>query len=254
MKNRTGLYCALAGGMLACAAAAFAQTVPNMILVTTIKVKPEMRQEWLDMQKNEVTPAYRKAGVKSYEVWTTALFGDADEFTTTRPVSNFATFDADSPVIKTLGAEAANRLIAKLNKCTVSTQRVIVKPRPDLGMAEDSGAPPKFMVLANVNVKTGMGGDYERWFKNEVLPGLKKGGMKTVFVASNLYGGPISEYHALWFVDSFADLDKPSALVAGLGQEGADKVTSHATMVQHAEYYLLRLIPELSIFPVPSTN
>jgi hypothetical protein len=213
-----------------------------------------MRQEWLDMQKNEVTPAYRKAGVKSYEVWTTALFGDADEFTITRPVTNFATFDGDSPVIKALGAEAANRLIVKLAKCTVSTQRIIVRPRPDLSMGEDNSAPPKFMVLANVNVKTGMGTDYERWFKNEALPGLKKGGMKTVFVASTIYGGSVSEYHALWFVDSFADLDKPPALVTGLGQEGADKVSSHVTMVQHVEYYVLRLLPELSIFPVLSTN
>jgi hypothetical protein len=121
-------------------------------------------------------------------------------------------------------------------------------------MGEDNSAPPKFMVLANVNVKTGMGADYERWFKNEALPGLKKGGMKTVFVASTIYGGSVSEYHALWFVDSFADLDKPSALVTGLGQEGADKVSSHVTMVQHVEYYVLRLLPELSIFPVLSTN
>ena len=32
MKNRTGLYFTLTAGMLACVPAAFAQTVPNMIL------------------------------------------------------------------------------------------------------------------------------------------------------------------------------------------------------------------------------
>jgi hypothetical protein len=110
------------------------------------------------------------------------------------------------------------------------------------------------MVLTSVTIKAGTAPDYERWLKTELLPGLKKGGQKMYLVSSTLYGGPLPTYNAVTFVNSFAELDKPSALVLGLGQEGADKVLAHATMVEHVERNVYRLMPELSIFGAPGTN
>jgi hypothetical protein len=213
--------------------AVWAQTAPPLLLITTIKVKPEMRQEWIDMQRTEVTPAYKKAGITNYQVFNTALFGDADEFTTALSITNAATFDGELPMVKALGSEGSARLLAKLRKCTVSVHRILVRERGDLTIDSEMTAPPKLMVLTSVTVKAGMALDYERWVKTEVLPGLKKGGQKMYLVA---------------------ELDKPSALVAGLGQEGADKVLSHATMVEHVERNVYRLMPELSIFGAPGTN
>ena len=46
-----------------CAAQAVTPT-----LITVTQVKPEMLTEWIDLQKNEVIPALKKAGVKSREV------------------------------------------------------------------------------------------------------------------------------------------------------------------------------------------
>jgi hypothetical protein len=234
--------------------AVWAQTAPPLLLITTIKVKPEMRQEWIDMQRTEVTPAYKKAGITNYQVFNTALFGDADEFTTALSITNAATFDGELPMVKALGSEGSARLLAKLRKCTVSVHRILVRERGDLTIDSEMTAPPKLMVLTSVTVKAGMALDYERWVKTEVLPGLKKGGQKMYLVSSTLYGGTLLTYHNVVFLSSFAELDKPSALVAGLGQEGADKVLSHATMVEHVERNVYRLMPELSIFGAPGTN
>ena len=115
-------------------------------------------------------------------------------------------------------------------------------------------APPKLMVLTSVAVKAGTAPVYERWLKTELLPGLKKGGQKMYLVSSTLFGGTLLTYHSVTFANSFADLDKPSALIAGLGQEGADKVMSHSTMVEHVERNVYRIMPELSIFGAPGTN
>ena len=254
MTARIALRYALASSVLACVVTAWAQTAPTLMLITTVKVKPEMRQEWLDMQKNEVTPAYKKAGITIYQVWTTAVVGDVDEFTTVLPVANAASFDGDSPVVKALGSEGAARLVSKLRKCTVSVRRLLIKPRVDLSIDAEMSAPPKMMVLTSVTVKAGMAQEYERWLKTEYLPGLKKGGQKTYLVSTTVYGGPLLTYGSVAFLNSFADLDKPAALIAGLGQEGADKVMSHTTMVDHVERTVLRLMPELSIFGPAGTN
>jgi hypothetical protein len=233
--------------------AAWAQTAPPLLLITTIKVKPEMRQEWLDMERTEVMPAYKKAGIKNFQVLN-AVLGDMNEFTTALSVANAATFDGDTPIVKALGSEGATRLITKLNKCTVSMHRSLVRERADLTIDAEMTAPPKLMVLTSVTVKAGMALDYERWLKTELLPALKKGGQKMYLVTSTLYGGTLLTYHNVVFVNSFADLDKPSALIAGLGQDGADKVMSHSTMVEHVERNVYRLLPELSIFGPAGTN
>ena len=146
------------------------------------------------------------------------------------------------------------RLLAKLRKCTVSVHRILVKARGDLSIDGEMTAPPKLMVLTSVTVKAGTAPDYERWLKTELLPGLKKGGQKMYLVSSTLFGGTLLTYHSVTFANSFADLDKPSALIAGLGQEGADKVMSHSTMVEHVERNVYRIMPELSIFGAPGTN
>ena len=252
MNTRNALRCALAASVLA--GAVFAQNEPGFLLITTTKVKPDMRQEWLDMEKNEVTPALKKAGVTNYQVWSSGLVGDLNEYVTAMYVPSAAAFDSPSPIVKALGSEGAERLLAKLRKCTVSTSRVLARPRGDLSIDAEMTAPPKLMVLTMVTVKAGMTQDYERWMKTELLPGLKKGGQKMYLVSSMAYGGPMLTYASVLFVNSFAELDKPSALVAGLGQEGADKVMSHTTMVDHVERTIHQLIPELSIFGPAGTN
>ena len=60
-----------AAGLLLCLTGiAVAQNTPQntWIRVTTVKVKPDMVQEWREIEKNEIMPAYKKANVPAYAV------------------------------------------------------------------------------------------------------------------------------------------------------------------------------------------
>src|ERR1051325_7796627 len=80
------------------------------IRVTTIKVKPDMAQEWREIDKNEIMPAYKKASVPGYAVWQTSLFGDSYEYTIVMPIAKFEQFDGDSPLVKTVKPEDRVRI------------------------------------------------------------------------------------------------------------------------------------------------
>src|SRR5437764_13721678 len=97
--SRLAIGCLL---ILAYSTVAFGQQPAPMTMITIIKVKPDMRQEWIDLQKTEVIPAYKKAGVPSVIVAATALFGDSDEFTIVTPVQKLGQFDGTSPLVKGL--------------------------------------------------------------------------------------------------------------------------------------------------------
>ena len=85
------------------------------LLVTEVRVKPEKIAEWLALERNEVVPALKKAGVKRYTVFQT-LVGDTNEFVIVRPLPTFAEFNGGGPLEGALGDKAA-ALIAKLRNC-----------------------------------------------------------------------------------------------------------------------------------------
>ena len=63
---------------------------PAMSRVTVTQVRPDMLNEWLDLQKNEVIPALKKAGVQTRTVFSSGLFGTAGEYLLIQPVAKFA--------------------------------------------------------------------------------------------------------------------------------------------------------------------
>jgi hypothetical protein len=75
----------------------------SMSRVTITHVRPDMLTEWVDLQKNEVVPALKKAGEKTRTVYVSGLFGSSYEYVIITPIASFAQFDGDSPILKTLG-------------------------------------------------------------------------------------------------------------------------------------------------------
>src|SRR5215813_14665051 len=88
-------------------------------LVRITQVKPDMAGEWLALQKNEVNPALKKAGVASRTMLETVL-GNPYEYVSIIPFGNYSELDADIPLVKALGKEGAARLQAKTRRCIVS--------------------------------------------------------------------------------------------------------------------------------------
>ena len=100
--------------------------------VAMVHVKPDMLNEWLDLQRNEVVPALKKAGVKTRTVYTTGLFGTSGEYVVVTPFEKYAEFDQGSPLIKALGemapwTESAGEAVAILDEVLRSSNEPILR-------------------------------------------------------------------------------------------------------------------------------
>lgn len=96
-----------------------AQTPPQPArnTVTITQVKPDMLNEWLDLQRTEVLPALRKAGVASRTVLQT-IFGNTYEYVTVTPFTKYGDRDGQSPFDKAIGSDcgAASREAAQVRR------------------------------------------------------------------------------------------------------------------------------------------
>src|SRR5258708_39149958 len=77
-----------------------AQTTSNRSRVTITHVKPDMANEWLDLQKSEAVPALKKAGGKTRTGYSSGLFGTAGEDLIQQPLENLADFARPGPLVK----------------------------------------------------------------------------------------------------------------------------------------------------------
>jgi hypothetical protein len=207
----------------------------SMSRVTITHVRPDMLTEWVDLQKNEVVPALKKAGIKSRIVYSSGLFGNSYEYVVLTPIENFAQFDGESPITKALGAVPAARLGEKLRKCTVSSQSFLSTRLDDLSNPPDPSQPPKILVSTRVRIAPGKMPEFQSLIKTDVLPVYKKA--KAGYTVSQRGLGANSNDVVLSTIyNKYADLDGGPVLVKALGPEGAAKLlakfTGVATLVE----------------------
>ena len=107
------------------------------LLVTQVRVKPANIDTWRTLEREQVVPALRKAGVKQYSVWET-LVGDQNEFVVVRLLPSFAEFNGPDLLEKALGARAAGALNARLRECIESSHSRIENSRDEFYL--DPGA------------------------------------------------------------------------------------------------------------------
>ena len=81
MQPRGFLSFCIGGVVLAASlsAPALAQPAQTLYRYVHTHVKPDMLNEWLDLQKNEVVPALKKAGQTTRSVYVSGLFGNSFE-------------------------------------------------------------------------------------------------------------------------------------------------------------------------------
>lgn len=230
LRNPNLVRAACAALALSATALATAQTVPpstTRIIAIRTQVKPEMLNEWLDLQKNEVNPALKKAGVKSRNV-SSAAFGNTYEYLSTSPLENYGLLDGPGPLVRALGPEAAARLNAKLRKCIDSQRVYIINGQTDLSDAP--GSPSPVRVSVRRRVAPGKGEEYRNFLKNEILPVYKKAkadGKIAGFTMSTRGLGAIpGEFTTTTHYSKFADIEGGTTLVKVLGQEGAAKLNA----------------------------
>lgn len=199
---------------------------PMQSRVTVTQVKPEMLTEWVDLQKSEVVPALKKAGVKSRTVYSSGLFGTAGEYVLISPIEKFADFDGGNPIAKALGPEGAARLNEKLRKCIVGSHSYLITRLADLSNATEQ--PPAMIVTTRIRVPPNHSAEFQNLVKSEILPVYKKANISLTVSARGLGGNP-GDVTLSSGLNKLADMDGGTPLVKALGQDGFQKLAIKAT-------------------------
>ena len=150
---------------------------PQRSRVQMVRIKPDMLNEFIDLEKNEVVPALKKGGTKSRTVYQTAIFGNGFEFAIVTPFERFAEFDGDEAQFKALGATASARLGEKLRKCILDADSFLITRADDLSNLMVAATPPQMIVTARYRVAPGRMQEFETLIKADVLPGFRKAKM-----------------------------------------------------------------------------
>jgi len=197
---------------------------PQLARVTITHVKPDMLTEWIDLEKNEVVPALKKAGQTARTVYVTSLFGNSYEYVIITPFQKYADFDAGNPMIKALGETASARLAEKLRKCTESSTSYVNTRLADLSNVLD-GPPPHMIVTARYRIAPGKQTDFQNLVKSEILPVYKKAKVGLI-VSQRGAGANPNDVTMSTAYSKFADMDGGPFITKQLGQEGAAKVNA----------------------------
>ena len=226
MQHRRSLSFCISGVVLAASLStlALAQPAPTLYRYTHTHVKPDMLNEWLDLQKNEVVPALKKAGQTTRSVYVSGLFGNSYEYVTITPFAKYADFDAGNPMVKALGQPAASRLAEKLRKCTVSQNSYAGARLVDISNVPD-GPPPPIIVSARYRISAGKMQDFQALVKSDVLPVYKKANVRLV-VTQRSIGANVNDVTMATGYAKYADLDGGPFIVKQLGADGAAKVNA----------------------------
>jgi hypothetical protein len=217
------------------------------LLVTETRIKPDKIADWLALQRGEVVPALKKAGVKQYTVFQT-LIGDTNDFVVVRPLPSFTEFDGASPLERALGADKAAALIAKLRACEDSVHRSIENRHDDLYL--DPGK-AQALFVSRYRAMPGKARDYMSFVHTEMYPVMVKakanGTFSGIEVTTSVQGGEPGIITLNMYYPDFAPLDGPPPIAKTLGPQGtAEFLTKGAGLITQLEQRILKRVPELS--------
>ena len=118
-----------------------------------------------------------------------------------------------------------------------------------LAQAQTPPPVPQFSRVQMVKLNPGMNDEWRKFYQTEIVPALKKGGVKQHSVWRVMQGN-LREYVILTPLESLAQLDEASALAKALGEEAATALTKkHSRFFAEWHSYIIAGRPDLSIVP-----
>lgn len=240
--------------VLSSSAICLAQSSPSPTtpyVATAVQVKPDMLNEWLDLQKNEVLPALKKAGVSSRLMLAT-FAGDNYEYLDVRPATPFASFDDGvGPLQRALGPEAAARLIAKLRKCIEGQRSWLFNNVDELTIPTDPNATPQVLVTTRVRIAPGRAQEFENLFKTDFLPIFKRakaeGKIAGYTVGRRSLGANARDRTLTGWYNKFADIDGGPILTRMVGEQEAARLLAKGNAIATlVEQVVRRRVADLS--------
>jgi hypothetical protein len=105
---------------------------PNIMLLSTVTVANGRNGDFESFIKADVAPALKKANVNYYTVSQVVYGGDANQYFTLIPFSNFAELAKGHPLERALGADGMMRLGQKSGPSVLKLERTIIRYLADL--------------------------------------------------------------------------------------------------------------------------
>lgn len=258
MKNHrsiTNTFLTISALLLAVAITPFcfaqSQPAPQGYIVSVVKVKPGMMEQYRELLKNETLPAFKKAGGKELQTWTVQTLGEAGEVWTFRPVASLKELDEPSYLTKALGEAGARAYIVKRAQFVVSAHTFLATTVP--AMSVQVKGEPKLGIGVINTIAPGRMPEFMKWLKENALVANAKTNSKGVATLVQGLGGNPNIVHTAVFFDNFDDMEK---FVQAYGKAIADlKLQANAPVgvVTNVEFGVYRFNPELSLMPAPAS-
>jgi len=216
------------------------------LLVTHVRVPPAKVGAWLELQRNEVVPALKKADLEDYTTYQTVI-GDVPEFVIVRPFA-FAEFDATDPLDRALGAAAAAVLRTKLGDCTESMHRSIENSHDEFFLGPGAAA---VLFVSRYRAMPGRARDYMNFVRTEMYPAMKQaqddGTFAGLSVTTSVQGGEPGIITLNMHYETFAPLDGPPPVAKTLGPAGtAAFLAKGAGLISQLDQSIWRRVADLS--------
>lgn len=213
--------------------------------VRVIHVKADMDNAFIDLQKTEVIPALKKAGVMSRTIYQTR-FGTRGEYVVITPFASYGEFDGDSALTKALGTAGAARLNAKLMKCYDTVTDYVNTRQDDLSNLVEVATPQNYLVVSRVRVAPGKMADFRNLIKADVHPIYAKA-KKRWTVNQRGLGANSNDFSTSYGIDRLSELDAGSLVRQSLGTEAADRLAvKHSPIFTIVETVVRQRMVDLS--------
>ena len=216
------------------------------VQLTMVDVIPSMVEEFVAVQR-ELTARAKEAKTPWRTVSRTEVFGDTYRFFIATPIASLASFDKgdDDP--------ALTALVRRAERCISGRTSYAVRNLPDVSNPLAEGKQPGLMVVNVARVFPGREQDYVNVMKSDFLPHFDEA--KVHHVTGVLAFGGENGFLHVFYVETFAELDKGSPVMRALGPEGASAVTAKLSgIVSSSALWVARVIPELSFAPPPESE
>ena len=224
----------------ALASTAFAQDA-NIRSVTLYTIKPDRVGDFQAAVK-EYDAILAKSGSERYASTWVSLTGP-HEYARVAYHTKWAELDATTdPKTKDQAGDLA-RISARIADCEESSRRIIDEVIPELSLPP-SGEIPKMIRVLVSDIRPDKIGDYRDLVKNEILPGVKKGGVKDYTFAARRFGAPNTQFISVAGMDSWADFDGEFGAEKGLGKEGYQALLLRASTTCIASSLISAICPQ----------
>jgi hypothetical protein len=112
---------------------------PKLLVISRSRIRPDKIAEYTAIVQDELMPALKKGGAKSFAVRRVRFGAPTNEFYTSMRVDNWAEAGGPNIARSAMGEEAYQRMVAKLTAITLVREQDVFRYRGDLSYVPPSG-------------------------------------------------------------------------------------------------------------------